>query len=157
MSKSPKYEASDYGSHEFDPRLNFAQFLEEATQHAGGDTHVNFLRSSSSCSKQVGGHEKKKKLWKISLFSWWNFDRKNKSSSDPVQVSKPTKGYGYGSGPLRGIAGGIDTACRRASSGPVSTLFNPTKKLENEVLYMCLNQPKEPYQIKDYGPVYLVT
>ncbi|KAK8514201.1 hypothetical protein V6N13_063105 [Hibiscus sabdariffa] len=157
MSKSPKYEAiSDYGSHEFDPRLNFAQFLEEARHHAGGGgvPHVNFQRSSSSCSTRVGGHKKQMKLWKISLLSWWNFDRKNKSSSDPVQVSKPTKGYGYGSGP---IAGGIDTACRRVSSGPVSILFNPTKKVENEVPYMCLDQPNEPHQIKGYGPVYLVT
>ncbi|GMI73004.1 hypothetical protein HRI_000969700 [Hibiscus trionum] len=163
MSKSPKYEASDYDSREFDPRLNFSQFLEEARQHAGGDTRVNFQRSSSSCSKQVGeiklggGHKKNKKLWKISFFSSWKFDRKNKSSSDPAQVSKPTKGCGYGSGPLRRTAEGIDTVRRRASSGPISILFNPSKKVENEVPYMCLGQPNDPYQINAYGPVYLVT
>ena len=140
----------------FDP---FDQFLEEARQHAG---HINFQRSSS-CSEEVGkkrlgGEKKSKKSWKNSLFSWWKIDRKSKPSSTPVDgldISKPTKGYG--SGPLCGTARGADTRRRCLSSGSVSILFNPTRNVENEVPYMCLDQPNDPYQIKAYGPVYLVT
>ncbi|XP_022715378.1 uncharacterized protein LOC111274754 isoform X2 [Durio zibethinus] len=134
-------------------------FLEEARQHA---RDINFQRSSS-CSEEAGkkrleGEKKNKKSWKNSLFSWWKTDRKSKPSSDPVDVpniSKPTKGYC--SGPLCGTARGIDTPRRRPSSGPVSILFNPKRKVENEVPYMCLDQPNDPYQINAYGPVYLVT
>ncbi|XVF25301.1 hypothetical protein REPUB_Repub13aG0201600 [Reevesia pubescens] len=140
----------------FDP---FDQFLEEARQHA---RDINFQRSSS-CSEEVGkkrlgGEKKNKKSWKNSLFSWWKIDRKSKPSSNPVDglnISKPTKGYS--SGPLCGIARGVDAPRRRPSSGPVSILFNPTRKVENEVPYMCLDQPNDPYQINAYGPVYLVT
>ncbi|KAK6268327.1 hypothetical protein QUC31_012487 [Theobroma cacao] len=166
MSKSPvhpKHETSDYACYEFDPQVNFSQFLEEARQHA---RDINFQRSSS-CSEEVGkkrfGGEKKrekksKKSWKNSLFSWWKIDRKSKPSPDPVDglhISKPTKGYG--SGPLCGTARGVDTRRRRPSSGPVSILFHSTRKVENEVPYMCLDQPNDPYQINAYGPVYLVT
>ncbi|XVE51774.1 hypothetical protein DITRI_Ditri02bG0068100 [Diplodiscus trichospermus] len=181
----PKCETSGYACYEFDPQVNFSQkvatlsiailnlsgfgllsltlcdqFLEEAKQHARDMS----LQRSSSCSevigkKRLGGEKKGKKSWKNSLFSWWKIDRKSKTSTNPMDghnISKPTKGYA--SGPLHGTASrGIDTPRRRPTSGPVSILFNPTRKLENEVPYMCLDQPNDPYQINAYGPVYLVT
>ncbi|KAK8274138.1 hypothetical protein V6Z12_D10G054100 [Gossypium hirsutum] len=161
MNKSPahqQYETSDC-SYEFDPQVNFSQFLEEARQHA---RDIN-LQRSSSCSEEVGkkrlGAEKKsKKSWRISLFSWWKINGKSKPGSDPVHVpnpSKPTKGYG--SGPLCTTTRGIKTRHQRPSSGPVSILFTPTRKMENEVPYMSLDQPNDPYHINTYGPVYLVT
>ncbi|XVF86997.1 hypothetical protein PTKIN_Ptkin18bG0085200 [Pterospermum kingtungense] len=141
----------------------FDQFLEEARQH----TRDLNLQRSSSCSEEVGkkrlgGQKKSKKSWKNSLFfSWWKIDRKSRTSLNPVDspnISKPTKGFA--SGPVCGSGtarGGVDTPCRRPSSGPVSIIFNPTRKVENEVPYMCLGQPNDPYQINAYGPVYLVT
>ncbi|GMI77830.1 hypothetical protein HRI_001452300 [Hibiscus trionum] len=156
MSKSPtspKHETSGCSSYEFDPQVNFSQFLEEA-------------RLQSSCSEEVGetrlGAEKKsKKSWRNSLFSWCKIDRKRKPGSDPVHVSttpKPTKHYG--SGPLcsRTTTKGVETPPHwRPLSGPVSVLFTPTRKMENEVPYMSLDQPNNPYHINSYGPVYLVT
>ncbi|XVF27157.1 hypothetical protein REPUB_Repub14bG0082400 [Reevesia pubescens] len=181
MSKSsvhPKPETSDYACYEFDPQNQklanvlstmlslsgfdfdpFDQFLEQARQHA---RDINFQRSSS-CSEEVGrkrlgGEKKSKKSWKNSLFSWWKIDRESKPSSNPVNdpnISKPTKSYS--SGPLCGTARGVDTSRRHPSSVPVSILFNPTRKVENEVPYICLDQPNDLHQINAYGPVYLVT
>lgn len=118
--------------------------------------------------KRLGGGQKKsKKSW---FFSWWKIDRrKSKTSLNPVDggrpsISKPTKGYASSGPILCGStvnAGGVDTQLpsrlRRLSSGPVSILFNPTRKVENEVPYMSLDHPNDPYQINAYGPVYLVT
>ncbi|OMO66012.1 hypothetical protein COLO4_30875 [Corchorus olitorius] len=162
MSKSPghpKYETSDCACYEFDPQVNFSQFLEEARQHA---RDINIQRSASCCEgmgkRRLGEEKKSKKSWKNSLFSWWKIDRKSKLSPNPVDgpnVSKPTKSHV--SGPLCGTSRAVDTRRRRPSSGPVSLLFNPTRKMENEVPYMSLDQPNDPYQMKAYGPVYLVT
>ncbi|KAK8618677.1 hypothetical protein V6N13_132660 [Hibiscus sabdariffa] len=95
MSKSPtspKHETADCSCYEFDPHVNFSQFLEEARQHA---RDIN-LRRSSSCSEEVGkirlGAEKKsKKSWRNSLFSWCKIDRKCKPGSGPVHVSNSPK------------------------------------------------------------------
>ncbi|XVE88543.1 hypothetical protein DITRI_Ditri19aG0077700 [Diplodiscus trichospermus] len=162
MSKSPvhpEYETNDYGRYECDPQVNFSQFIEAAKQHA---RDRNF-QQSPSCSeeirkKRLGGEKKSKKSWKSSLFSWWKIDRKSKPNSSAVggtHVSKASKGYGYG--PFCGTTRGVETPRRRPSSGSISILFNPTRKMENEVPYMSLDEPNHPYQINAYGPVYLVT
>ncbi|GMI93641.1 hypothetical protein like AT3G06840 [Hibiscus trionum] len=163
MSKSPthpEHESSDCSYYDFDPQVNFSQFLEEARQHA---RDVN-LQRSPSCSEEagktrLGAEEKSKKSWRTSLFSWCKIDRKSKPGSDPVHVpniSKPTKHYG--SGQLCITTKGVETPRRRRPfSGPVSVLFTPSRKMENEVPYMSLDQPSNPHHMNTYGPVYLVT
>ncbi|KAK8594819.1 hypothetical protein V6N13_015735 [Hibiscus sabdariffa] len=139
--------------------VNFSQCLQEARQDA---RDLN-LRRSPSCSEEAGktrlGAEKKsKKSWRNSLFSWCKIDTKNKPGSDPVHVPnifKSTKRYG--SGLLCRTTKGVETPCRRPLSGPVFILFTPTRKVENEVPYMSLDQPNNPQQMNIYGPVYLVT
>ncbi|KAK0597948.1 hypothetical protein LWI29_030116 [Acer saccharum] len=164
MKKCPSYrdyEASDYGVHEFDPQLDFSQFLEEARQHA---KEVNFEASSTYTEeigkkKQLEGEKKIKKSWKNSLLSWWKVHKKSKPSMEPAastNISKPRKGHV--SGPIYGSGRGDEMKLRRPTSGPITNLFNPINKGEDEIPYMCLDQiNNNSHHIKSYGPVYLVT
>ncbi|KAK4839514.1 hypothetical protein QYF36_022487 [Acer negundo] len=163
MNKSPTYldyETSDYGVHEFDPQLDFSQFLEEARQHA---KEVNFQASSTYTEetgkkKQLGGEKKIKKSWKNSLLSWWKVHKKSKSSNEPAassNISKPRKGHV--SGPIYGSGQGDEMKLRRSTSGPITNLFNPINRGEDEIPYMCLDQINNSHPVKSYGPVYLVT
>ncbi|XP_039061616.1 uncharacterized protein LOC120205930 [Hibiscus syriacus] len=150
MSKSPtspKHETNGCSCCEFDPRVNFSQFLEEARQHA---RDINLRRSSSYSETRLGAEKKSKKSWRNSLFSWCKIDRKSKFRSDPIHVSN--KHYGS-----CGTTKGIETPHRCPLSGPVSVLFTPARKMENEVSYMSLDQSNNPDHVNSYGPVYLVT
>ncbi|KAK1575665.1 hypothetical protein Q3G72_007381 [Acer saccharum] len=155
------YEASDYGVHEFDPQLDFSQFMEEARQHA---KEVNFQASSTNIEelgkkKQLGGEKKIKKSWKNSLLSWWKVHKKSKPSMEPAastfNISKSRKCHV--SGPINGSGRGDDIKLRRQTSGPITNLFNPIKRGEDEIPYMCLDQINNSHHVKSYGPVYLVT
>ncbi|KAK0598146.1 hypothetical protein LWI29_032060 [Acer saccharum] len=155
------YEGSDYGVHEFDPQLDFSLFLEEARQHA---KEVNFEASSTNTEelrkkKQIGGEKKIKKSWKNSLLSWWKVHKKSKSSMEPAastsNISKLRKGHV--SGPIYSSGRGDDIKLRRQTSGPITNLFNPIKRGECEIPYMCLDQINNSHHVKSYGPVYLVT
>ncbi|TXG68167.1 hypothetical protein EZV62_003102 [Acer yangbiense] len=164
MKKCPSYrdyEASDYGVHEFDPQLDFSQFLEEARQHA---KEVNFEASSTYTEeigkkKQLEGEKKIKKSWKNSLLSWWKVHKKSKPSMEPAastNISNPRKGHV--SGPIYGSGRGDEMKLRRPTSGPITNLFNPINTGEDEIPYMCLDQiNNNSHHVKSYGPVYLVT
>ncbi|KAK2651990.1 hypothetical protein Ddye_011846 [Dipteronia dyeriana] len=161
MKKSPtymEYEASDYGVHEIDPQLNFSQFLEEARQHA---KEVNFEASSTNAEETGKKKQKKiKKSWKNSLLSWWKVHKKSKpimeAAASTSNISKPRKGHV--SGPIYGSGRGDDMKLRRPTSGPIINLFNPIKRGEDEIPYMCLDQlNNNSHHVKSYGPVYLVT
>uniref|UniRef100_A0A5B7BDE1 Uncharacterized protein n=1 Tax=Davidia involucrata TaxID=16924 RepID=A0A5B7BDE1_DAVIN len=163
MKKSPihpKYEAGDYGDYGFDPQVDFSQFLEEAREHACKE---NSSYPEEAGKKQLGEVKKSKKSWKRSLFSWWKAEKRgNPSMEAPTscQISNPRRGYV--SGPICGTGGGGGggASCKpwRPTSGPLTTLFHPTKRVENEIPYMCLDQlNNHPHGVQSYGPVYLVT
>lgn len=161
MKKSPvypNYEGSDYGGYEFDPQVDFTQFLEEARQHA---RQMNLQNSQSNAEEarktRTGGEEKKsKKSWKNSLLKWWKSDnKKNTEPANSSHISNPRKGHV--SGPIYGSGRAVEPKHRRQTSGPLTNLFNPTKRTGNEIPYMCLDQLNSPNGVKAYGPVYLVT
>ncbi|EEF28568.1 conserved hypothetical protein [Ricinus communis] len=165
MKKSPVYpnfETSDYeGGFEFDPQVDFTQFLEEARQHA---REMNFQTASAQqpeeAGKRTGEEKKSKKSWRTSLFKWWKADnKKSEASKEPEnssRISNPRKGHV--SGPIYGSGGlAVESKHRRQTSGPLTNLFNSTKRTGNEIPYMCLDQLSSPHGAKAYGPVYLVT
>lgn len=157
MRKSP----DDRTGHEFDPRLNFSEFLEEARQYA------REIRPEESYRNSVGlGGDKKgrKKSWTSSLISWLKGEKKSSnhdtiSTINPPNISKPKKSYA--SGPIYGNARGVvhTMSSHRPLSGPLSTiLFSRTRKGEAEVPYMSLDQNQNSHHANDaYGPLYLVT
>ncbi|GKU92747.1 hypothetical protein SLEP1_g6435 [Rubroshorea leprosula] len=157
MMKSPMHpsiETSDCSGYEFDPGVNFSEFLKEARQYA---TEV---KPQESCgNSEVKGEERRKKSWRSSLFSWWKTDKKSSkpgtgAADAPRRSYKPKKGYF--SGPILGNAR-VNRKSQRPSSGHVTTVFNPTRKEENEVPYMCLDQPNNSPHVNAYGPLYSVT
>ena len=148
-------------NYNFDINCFDDQFLEEARQHA---KEVNFEASSTNTEelrkkKQIGGEKKIKKSWKNSLLSWWKVHKKSKSSMEPAastsNISKLRKGHV--SGPIYSSGRGDDIKLRRQTSGPITNLFNPIKRGECEIPYMCLDQINNSHHVKSYGPVYLVT
>lgn len=141
---------------------DFDQFLEEARQHA---REVKFQAPSTfseeTGKKKLGEDKKTKKSWKKSLFSWLKMEKNSKHPSmgpaaNTSHISKPRKGHV--SGPISGSSSGGDgMRQRRPTSGPIAYFFSPSRKVENEIPYMCLDQLNNPHHVKSYGPVYLVT
>lgn len=146
------------------------QFLQEA-MHYARETNP---QTSSTCpeeeeaAKRSSGlnqekKKKKKKLWKKLLLPWWKLSDKKMSSSGmelPAinsQVSNAKRGCV--SGPVHGSSGKANDGrhSRRPTSGPLTTLINHTRKADNEIPYMCLNQLASPRGGHSYGPVYTVT
>lgn len=141
---------------------DFDQFLEEARQHA---REVKFQAPSTfseeTGKKKLGEDKKTKKSWKKSLFSWLKMEKNSKHPSmqpaaNTSHISKPRKGHV--SGPISGSSSrGDGMRQRRPTSGPIAYFFSPSRKVENEIPYMCLDQLNNPHHVKSYGPVYLVT
>ncbi|KAJ7951425.1 Ubiquitin-fold modifier-conjugating enzyme [Quillaja saponaria] len=163
MKKSPvhpKYETSDYGSCGFDLHLDFCQFLDEARQH-GEEANAKTSSVYPEAVKRSSEKEKKgKKSWKSSLVSWWKADKKIKSEVEPTtnssQVSKTRRGQV--SGPINGCYGNATDGKRwRPTSGPLTNLFNPKRKVENETPYVSLEQLTSSRPVQSFGPVYMVT
>ncbi|KAI5602302.1 hypothetical protein BDE02_01G146900 [Populus trichocarpa] len=142
MNKAPMhqhYEASDYGAYEFDPEVDFTQHPE-------------------SGKGRVEEEKKSRRSWKRTLLKWWKAEKKTKPTVEPTNsshISNPRKGHV--SGPIYGSGRGVDARHRRQTSGPLTNLFNHSKRVENETPYMCLDQLNNPHGVKAYGPVYLVT
>ncbi|KAG9141030.1 hypothetical protein Leryth_012608 [Lithospermum erythrorhizon] len=105
--------------------------------------------------QQIDAEKKQKKSWKRSLLSWWKTKKKKKhveqSSNAPLM---PKLKREYESGPM---AGAITTRAPNSASGPLGRLFNSSKRVENEMPYMCLEHLNNPHDLHSYGPVYLVT
>ncbi|XP_059643807.1 uncharacterized protein LOC132285632 isoform X2 [Cornus florida] len=163
MKKSPiypKYEAGDYNDYGFDPQVDFSQFLEEARKHTSKE---NFEAAPPPClggagKKHLGEAKTKKKSWKESLFSWWKDDKKSNSSVEPPTIPHTAKSKrGNASGPIYGSGGGASCKPRRPTSGPLTRFFHPTRRVENEMPYICLGQLNNTHDVQSYGPVYLVT
>ncbi|KAL3598583.1 hypothetical protein D5086_006501 [Populus alba] len=161
MNNSPmyqNYEASDHGAYEFDPQVDFTQFLEEARQHAREMNLQSILPHPESGKERVEEEKKSKRSWKQSLLKWWNAEKKTKTIVEPANssnISNPRKGHV--SGPIYGSGRGDEARHRRQTSGPLTNLFNRSKSVENKNRYVCLDQLNNPHGVKAYGPVYLVT
>ncbi|KAL6972595.1 hypothetical protein U1Q18_026769 [Sarracenia purpurea var. burkii] len=157
MKKLP-HEAGDYG---LDPKLNFSQFLEEARERVKGISECP-QNPDEAGRKQSCEAKKNRKSWKTSLFSWWKASKKSNSDMAHPSVShqsKPRRVPVSTSGPIHrsdeGGAGG--NKYRRTTSGPLTSLFLATKRIENETPYECLEKPNGPSSVQSYGPIYLVT
>ncbi|XP_010033646.2 uncharacterized protein LOC104422890 [Eucalyptus grandis] len=162
MRKSPVYpkcEASDYGATEFDPQMDFLRFLDEARQHiCEPNVRASAPNSAEVVGKKNPGEEKRsKKSWKSSLFSWLRTEKKSKPQAEPASHRHNHKPRKIVSGPIFGASKESDAWLRRLNSGSFSTLFNSTKRAENEMPYMSLEGLDKPQAVKNYGPVYLVT
>ncbi|KAG6664974.1 hypothetical protein I3843_02G113300 [Carya illinoinensis] len=167
MKKSPvypKHETSAFGADEiFDPNVDFSQFLEEARHHGRVvDFQSSPLYPEEKGKKRLAGDKQaSKKSWKNHLFSWWKTEKKSeprvKSTSSSYMNSLPKRHLV--SGPIHGSGKTKNNDGRhgRPSSGPLTGLFNPTKRVENEIPYMCLDEVDRPQALQTYGPVYLVT
>uniref|UniRef100_A0A803NYH0 UBC core domain-containing protein n=1 Tax=Cannabis sativa TaxID=3483 RepID=A0A803NYH0_CANSA len=85
-------------------------------------------------------------------------EKKSKSHIEQVTNSRvpKTKG-GYASGPVYscGMAAPVNKP-RRPMSGPIATLFNPTRRSDTELPYLCLGQLgcSTSSSTNGYGPVY---
>lgn len=144
--------------------LAFDQFLKEAKTHS---TEANFDAATPHSSeeagkKQFGGGQKSKKSWRKSLFSWLKTEKKCKPmpipeeepSNKPYNISKPRRSYL--SGPINGSGSYKIDRPRRPNSGPLM-VFNSTKRMEDKMPYVCLDQLNSPRVVQSYGPVYLVS
>ncbi|XP_059302974.1 uncharacterized protein LOC132055264 [Lycium ferocissimum] len=161
----PKYEAGDYCGYEFDPQTDFADFLSEARNHASewkcsATPPRSIELGKNNFEKEV--KKTSKKTWKSSLFSWLKSDKKkNQQSREPSKgstINKPKRGCV--SGPMPGISGPGSIAVRpnKPLSGPLTSLFSPMNKVDNEIPYLCLQKVKDStHGVQSYGPVYLVT
>ncbi|KAF4399407.1 hypothetical protein G4B88_022490 [Cannabis sativa] len=180
MKKSPVYpknEPNDYNGDEYDPHAEFSQYS-EFLMSFGFDNGGQFLQEAklnkklnfeiSSANKEEAGKrgpeqeknekKKKKKAWKALLFPWLKGEKKSKSHIEQVTNSRvpKTKG-GYASGPVYscGMAAPVNKP-RRPMSGPIATLFNPTRRSDTELPYLCLGQLgcSTSSSTNGYGPVY---
>lgn len=115
-------------------------------------------------SRKAGSEKEKKgkKSWKSSLTSWWKSDSKSKHGEKTTKNSKPMGGSGkrhaHSSGPMYKSCKSSDGKHWRPSSGPLVSLFKPTKREENEIPYISLQQQNNsPLADQNYGPLYVVT
>ncbi|QCE02451.1 hypothetical protein DEO72_LG8g463 [Vigna unguiculata] len=164
MMKSPShatFEECQFYDYGFDLQQDFCQFLEEAKQHGKEQK----LKSSSVYpeeSRKAGSEKEKKgkKSWKSSLTSWWKSDRKSNHGEKTTKNSKTRGGSGHAhsSGPMYKSCKSSDGKHWRPSSGPLVSLFKPTKREENEIPYISLQQQNHsPLADQNYGPLYMVT
>lgn len=162
MKKSPmnpKYETTAYQGDGFDPHVDFSEFLQEARHHTRGvDFHSSILHPEENGKRRLSEEKRGKKSWKGSLLSWWKTDKKSKPQVEPASSSyNSIPRRRLVSGPIHGSGKTNDGRHRHPTSGPITSFFNPTKRVENEIPYICLEQLVKPNDIQTYGPVYLVT
>ncbi|XP_023527883.1 uncharacterized protein LOC111790969 [Cucurbita pepo subsp. pepo] len=150
-SVSSDCEMNDPVFDDFDPRLNFSKFLEEAKHHA---------TEQETGAKWLPPQKKSKKSWKNTLFSWLKSDKRTKPLPKPgTNPHIPNTRRVHVSGPIFTRATAIDGRSRggRSTSGPIASLFSPSLSSEMEIPYMCLHQLTSPNTNHNYGPIYLVT
>ena len=139
--------------------FDYDQFLEEARRHARqGNPQGPSPHGDEAGKGRLSEEKRSKKSWKSTLFSWWKADKKNKPSVEQVpcsRISDPRRGHV--SGPIYGSGRRTDGKQRRPTSGPLTSLFNPTRKAETDIPYVSLNQLSSSHSAQAYGPVYLVT
>ncbi|KAK6911788.1 hypothetical protein RJ641_023881 [Dillenia turbinata] len=151
-------ESGDCNGFHFDPQVDFAQFLEEARRHASR----GHLDAHLSCSQEAERSKEKreKKTWKSSLVSWWKRERKTNPRVELASIAQNshTRLGGYAFGPIMQNDEVAKVGQQRSTSGPLSSILHPTKKVEADFPYVCLDHHlnKTP-NIHSYGPIYLVT
>lgn len=165
MKKSPvhpKYEMGFDGSNRFDPQNDFYQFLEEAKQYAiESDFQTSATYPEETGERRLEPEKKKKKSWKKLLFPWLKDEKMSKTSTKPATKSQVSDARRTNvSGPVYGTGkamDGQDGRQRRPLSGPITSLFKPTKRADDEIPYKCLKKTDSHKVVQTYGPVYLVT
>ena len=135
--------------------------MEEAKQHG---KEAKLKCSSVHPEESTGpdkGKKKGKKSWKSSLVSWWKADKKSKpreeNTNNNPQSKVSGKRHGHVSGPIyNNSTKGPDRKHWHSTSGPLTSLFKPTKRKESEIPYMSLHQGNTPHASQNYGPLYVV-
>ncbi|CAI9773542.1 unnamed protein product [Fraxinus pennsylvanica] len=140
---SRKYETTDYCGYEFDYQTHVIQFLEEPRKNGFNGNFISAPLEEVG-KKKLDEEKRNKKSWKSSLFSWLRTDNRNGTT-----ISKLGRCRTGG-----GITGGL--CAPRLTLGHLIGLFNLTKRVKDEVLYMSLGQLNNPQDVQSYGPVYLV-
>lgn len=139
--------------------LHFDQFLEEAKLHAKEST---IFQASSASSEENEEKRKKKKSWKNLLLPWWKVvEKKRKPEVEPpaanLHASYKRKSYVSGQVYSNSVKF-TENKQSFSTSGPLTSLFNSSRKADNEIPYMCLDHLGSPNPTTEtYGPVYLVT
>lgn len=136
--------------------------MEEAKEHGQETKQKSSSVYPEEESKKRGSEKdgKRKKSWKSSLISWWKFDKnKVKEASNGNLKSKVSeKRQGHVSGPIMHSSyKGYEGKHKRPFSGPLTSLFKSTKREENEIPYITLDQQNSIRPVQNYGPVYKVT
>lgn len=136
--------------------------MEEAKEHGQETKQKSSMVYPEEGSKRKGleKERKGKKSWKSSLISWWKFDKngKVKEAFDGYKSKVSEKRQGHVSGPImQNSYRGYEGKHKRPFSGPLASLFKSTKREENEMPYMTLDQQNGTHHVQNYGPVYKVT
>lgn len=136
---------------------DFGQFLEEARQHSGKTKLVSPISQPhlGEVGKRRIGEEKHKQSWKNSLFKWCKADKKNKPAAMHMPSVKARNSHV--SGPIYKSESGVDKRHRRPTSGPLTAIFNSSKRVETDIPYASLEQLNISSEDKSFGPLYLVT
>ncbi|KAJ9568460.1 hypothetical protein OSB04_004426 [Centaurea solstitialis] len=149
MSKSPH-------KYEYDPHLEFAQFLKEAKTHACQQESLHVTGKD-----QLSGATKlNNKSWKSSIFSWLKANKKKSSHKKVIQEEPPPPSKSspkirpsYVSGPINRISADRP---KRPTSGPlISTLFKTKEEFQRP--YISLGKINNSRDVNPYGPIYMVT
>ena len=135
------------------------QFLEEAKHYA----LESDLKTSSTCNTEETRErrseleKKKKKSWTKLLFPWLKSEKMNNTSARPATISQvfDSRRTNF-SGPVFSTGEAMDGRRRRPLSGPINSLFRPTKRADTEIPYKCLDKTSSSQVVQTYGPVYLV-
>ncbi|XP_050383886.1 uncharacterized protein LOC126800548 [Argentina anserina] len=160
-----KYEMGFDGSNGFDPQNDFYEFLEEAKHYAFESDYQTsstpYTEATGENRSEASGQEKKKKKrsWKKLLFPWLKSEKMNKTSTKPATKSQVSDARRTNvSGPVFSTSEVMHGRRRRPLSGPINSLFKPTKRADSEVQvpYKCLEKTSSIQVVQTYGPVYLV-
>ncbi|KAL6576923.1 hypothetical protein OROMI_011199 [Orobanche minor] len=143
------------------PRVILLRFLEEAKHYA---LESDFKTSSPYYTEETGERRsgleektKKKKSWKKLLFPWLKSEKMNYTSTKPATKSQVSDVRRTNfSGPVFSTSEAVDGRRRRPLSGPINSLFRPTKRADIEIPYKCLDKTSSSQVVQTYGPVYLV-
>ncbi|PON63104.1 Ubiquitin-fold modifier-conjugating enzyme [Parasponia andersonii] len=153
----PKNETNDYNGDEYDPHAEFSQFLEEAKRNENFEFEIPCANPEVAGNRKQDHVKKKKKAWKVFLLPWLKGEKNSKSHMEPATNSRvPNTKRGFASGPIYSCGQALDGKHRRPTSGPIASLFNPSRRADTELPYMCLSQLGSPPTAQSYGPVYNV-
>ncbi|KAK1288187.1 hypothetical protein QJS10_CPB19g02000 [Acorus calamus] len=153
----PKEDNVDCSGVEYDARMDFSKFLEDAQKHATEARNRPQKQQWDEATKVTKTKEKSnRKSWKNSLFFW---PRHSKKSLNSANDSSMLNQRSIISGPLFGTTGRSDPRrwMTRPILGPLVVGGLKRDVEELEVPYMCLEELDNPNKVHSFGPIYLVT